>query len=61
LTVYRDERGKIVFIRHDAKKKDAEGKDVSNEGQEKEGEKKGGDVEVDQVVELKKGALAGDY
>jgi hypothetical protein len=31
LTVYRDERGKIVFIRHDAKKKDAEGKDVSNE------------------------------
>jgi hypothetical protein len=28
LTVYRDERGKIVFIRHQAKKKDGEGNEI---------------------------------
>jgi hypothetical protein len=30
LTVYRDERGKIVFIRHEAKKKDGEGNEIAN-------------------------------
>jgi hypothetical protein len=30
LTVYKDERGKIVFIRHVAKKKDGEGNEIAN-------------------------------
>jgi hypothetical protein len=37
LTVYRDEKGKIVFIRHDAKKKDLEnpdGVDPKKEGKD---------------------------
>jgi hypothetical protein len=61
LTVYRDERGKIVFIRHD-KKKDHTGAVVEgekkDEGANKDKDKEG--VEVEKVVELKKGALDGN-
>jgi hypothetical protein len=60
LTVYRDERGKIVFIRHQAKKKDGEGNEVANAG-DQGNEKHQEGVEVDKVVELKKGALDGNY
>jgi hypothetical protein len=60
LTVYRDERGKIVFIRHQAKKKDGEGNEVLAGNGDLSGEKKD-DIEVDKVVELKKGALDGNY
>ena len=59
LTVYRDERGKIVFIRHQAKKKDGEGNEVANPD-DLANEKHQEGVEVDRVVELKKGALDGN-
>ena len=60
LTVYRDEKGKIVFIRHDKKKDhtaDGAGK-VQDDDKKKEGENN--EVQVDKVVELKKGALDGN-
>lgn len=62
LTVYRDEKGKIVFIRHD-KKKDHTGEKSQSQADEKgeKGQKKSEGVEVEQVVELKKGALNGDF
>ena len=47
LTVYRDEKGKIVFIRHDAKKKDENGNVI----EQKEG-KEEGPIEQDEVVDL---------
>jgi len=59
LTVYRDERGQIVFIRHQAKKKDGEGNEVAVGDPSAEKAQDG--VEVDKVVELKKGALDGNY
>ena len=59
MTVYRDEKGQIVFIRHD-KKKDHTGEKSQSQADEK-GEKKSEGVEVEQVVELKKGALNGDF
>jgi hypothetical protein len=52
LTVYRDEKGKIVFIRHQAKKKDGEtGKEIEQPGGENE---KPVFDDADKVVELKK-------
>ena len=45
LTVYRDERGKIVFIRHQAKKKDGEGNEVAGDDLSKDKKQEG--VEVD--------------
>jgi hypothetical protein len=61
LTVYRDEKGKIVFIRHDKKKDHTGEKAASQADEDKKGGDKKDDVEVEQVVELKKGALNGDY
>ena len=63
LTVYRDEKGKIVFIRHDKKKDHTkDGEKVASQADDAAGKKdKKEDVEVEQIVELKKGALNGDY
>lgn len=60
LTVYRDEKGKIVFIRHDKKKdhtKDGEKAVSQGDDNKKDKNEK---VEVGEVVELKKGALNGE-
>lgn len=62
LTVYRDEKGKIVFIRHD-KKKDENGKTIEGGPGDNKDKKGEGDIvvqEEDQVIELKKGAIKGD-
>lgn len=50
-----------MFIRHDKKKDHTkDGEKVVSHGDDAKKEKEG-DVEVEQVVELKKGALNGDY